>query len=158
MNVEREMVDVLLVEDNPSDADLAMRALTRGQLTAHITVLSDGAEALAYLFGPDAEGPCRLDPLPKLILLNLHLPKVSGLEVLARLKADPQTRTIPVVMLTSSEEEQDVFRSYQLGVNSYIVKPVDFLSFREAVRQLGDYWLTLNKPPAQKGAGATNDG
>src|ERR671923_2725300 len=126
MNVEREMVDVLLVEDNPSDADLAMRALTRAQLTTHVTVLSDGAEALAYLFGPDAEEPCRLDSLPKLILLNLHLPKVSGLEVLARLKADPQTRTIPVVMLTSSEQEQDVFRSYQLGVNSYIVKPVEF--------------------------------
>lgn len=137
-------VEILLVEDNPNDVELALHALRKNNLTNRIEVVRDGAEALDFIFGNGADSN-----RPKVILLDLKLPKVDGLEVLKRLKAEPQTRSIPVVMLTSSREERDIVNSYELGVNSYIVKPVDFEQFTEAVRQLGLYWLLMNQPSAQ---------
>jgi two-component system response regulator len=139
-------VEILLVEDNPDDEELAIHALQRRNLANAIHVVRDGAEALDYVFRIGAYAG-RTNRRPKVILLDLKLPKVDGLEVLRRLKADPATRTIPVVVLTSSGEERDIVESYQLGVNSYIVKPVDFEQFTEAVQQLGFYWLLFNKPP-----------
>jgi len=135
-------IEILLVEDNPNDVELALHALKKNNLSNRIEVVRDGAEALDFIFGKGADSN-----RPKVILLDLKLPKVDGLEVLKRLKSDPQTRSIPVVMLTSSREECDIVKSYQLGVNSYIVKPVDFEQFTEAVRQLGLYWLLMNQPP-----------
>ena len=135
-------IEILLVEDNPNDVELALHALKKNNLSNRIEVVRDGAEALDFIFGKEADSN-----RPKVILLDLKLPKVDGLEVLKRLKSDPQTRSIPVVMLTSSREECDIVKSYQLGVNSYIVKPVDFEQFTEAVRQLGLYWLLMNQPP-----------
>src|SRR6266581_350932 len=140
-------VEILLVEDNPDDAELALLALKRNHLANRIHLARDGAEALEFLFGTDAAGQSEPE-LARLILLDLKLPKVDGLEVLQRIKADPRTRRIPVVMMTSSREERDVVASYQLGVNSYIVKPVDFEQFTEAVHQLGLYWLLLNHLPS----------
>lgn len=140
-------VEILLIEDNPLDAELTLRALQKSHLANRIVWLKDGAEALAHLFGPDASSV--IDTPPRVILLDLKLPKVDGHEVLARLKSDPVLRHIPVVVLTSSREESDVVRSYDLGVNSYIVKPVDFESFAEAVRTLGMYWLLMNQPPVR---------
>ena len=137
-------VEILLVEDNPNDVELALHALKKNNLTNRIEVVRDGEEALDFIFGNGSDSN-----RPKVILLDLKLPKVDGLEVLKRLKSDPQTRSIPVVMLTSSAEERDIVKSYQLGVNSYIVKPVDFEQFTEAVRHLGLYWLLMNQPPAQ---------
>ena len=139
------VVEILLVEDNPDDEELALHALQRRKLTNHIHVARDGAEALEFIFrtGIYAQRP---NQQPKVILLDLKLPKVDGLEVLRRIKADESTRSIPVVVLTSSREERDIVESYQLGVNSYIVKPVDFEQFTEAVQQLGFYWLLLNQP------------
>ncbi|MGH7831576.1 MAG: response regulator [Candidatus Binatia bacterium] len=136
-------IEILLVEDNPNDVELALHALKKNNLTNRIEVARDGAEALDFIFGKGADSN-----RPKVILLDLKLPKVDGLEVLKRLKSDPQTQSIPVVMLTSSREERDIVQSYQLGVNSYIVKPVDFEQFTEAVRHLGLYWLLMNQPPA----------
>jgi CheY-like chemotaxis protein len=135
-------IEILLVEDNPNDVELALHALKKNNLSNRIEVVRDGAEALDFIFGKGVDSH-----RPKVILLDLKLPKVDGLEVLKRLKSDPQTRSIPVVMLTSSREECDIVKSYQLGVNSYIVKPVDFEQFTEAVRQLGLYWLLMNQPP-----------
>ena len=144
-------VDILLVEDNPRDAELALRALKQRNLSNRLVWLKDGAEALEFIFGPTAnggaEGSPKLCHRPKVILLDLKLPKVDGLEVLERLKAHEEAKTIPVVVLTSSREEQDIVRTYKLGVNSYIVKPVNFDNFSEAVAQLGMYWLLLNQPP-----------
>ncbi len=137
-------VEILLVEDNPNDVELALHALKKNNLTNRIEVVRDGEEALDFIFGNGIDSN-----RPKVILLDLKLPKVDGLEVLKRLKSDPQTRSIPVVMLTSSAEERDIVKSYQLGVNSYIVKPLDFEQFTEAVRHLGLYWLLMNQPPAQ---------
>lgn len=141
-------VEILLVEDNPNDVELTLRAFKKNNLTNRIHVARDGAEALDFLFctGPHAAR----DPHggPKVILLDLKLPKVDGLEVLRRVKSDPRTRAIPVVVLTSSREERDIVESYQYGVNSYILKPVDFQQFTEATRTLGMYWLLLNQPPA----------
>ncbi len=134
-------IEVLLVEDNPNDVKLALHALQKHHLTNAIHVVRDGEEALDFLFAPGAE-PAR----PKLVLLDLKLPKVDGVEVLKRIKADPRTRAIPVVVMTSSQEESDLVESYHLGANSYIVKPVDFDQFTEVVRQLGFYWLLLNRP------------
>ncbi len=137
-------VEILLVEDNPSDLKLALRALKKANLTNRIHVARDGEEALEFVF---CEGPHvsrKIEDTPKVILLDLKLPKVDGLEVLKRLKSDARTQQIPVVVLTSSKEQSDVVRSYQLGVNSYIVKPVDFESFAKAVQELGMYWLLLN--------------
>jgi CheY-like chemotaxis protein len=140
-------IDILLVEDNPSDVALALHAFKKHKLTNHIQVLRDGAEALEFLFGTGAYAQRDISSGPRVLLLDLKLPLVSGLEVLRRLKADPRTQPIPVVMLTSSREERDIVESYQLGVNSYIVKPVDFAQFTEAMRTLGMYWLLLNHPP-----------
>lgn len=143
-------VEILLIEDNPRDAELALRALKKRHLANHVAWVKDGAAALEYLFGSDAGEGQRITCCPKVILLDLKLPKVDGLEVLRRLKGDPRTRNIPVVVLTSSREERDVVESYQLGVNSYVVKPVEFDNFSEAVSQLGLYWLLLNQSPPGK--------
>jgi CheY-like chemotaxis protein len=142
---------ILLVEDNPDDVDLARRAFKKSNLLNDIVVASDGVEALDYLFGSGAFAGRDPSRMPAIILLDLKLPKVDGLEVLRRLRADQRTRYIPVVILTSSAEERDVVESYKLGCNSYIRKPVDFVQFAEAVRQLGLYWLLLNEPPPAAG-------
>ena len=141
-----EKVDILLVEDNPADAELAMRALKKGKLANNITWLKDGAEVLDFIFRSGAYAG-RPDQNPKLILLDLKLPKVDGIEVLKRLKADERTRVIPVVMVTSSAEGRDIVESYKLGVNSYVVKPVEFEQFSETVAKAGFYWMLVNKAP-----------
>lgn len=138
-------IEILLVEDNPHDAELTMRVLKKNNLSDHILWLKDGTEALDYFFGTGRDAPETIDYAPKMILLDLKLPKTDGLDVLRRLKSDRRTDMIPVVMLTSSREDQDIAQSYRLGVNSYIVKPVDFENFSEAVAQLGKYWLLLNQ-------------
>ena len=142
-------VQILLVEDNPNDVELTLRAFEVHNLTNRVHVARDGAEALHYLFG-DEHGA--LDPLPKVILLDLKLPKVDGLEVLRRIRSEAATHTIPVVVLTSSREERDVVESYELGVNSYITKPIAFDKFVETVRTLGLYWLLINEPPPRPAA------
>ena len=139
--------EILLVEDNPDDVELTLRALQKHKLAARVVQLKDGVEALEYIFCTGAYAHRRIEQMPKVILLDLKMPRVNGLEVLRRLKADERTRIIPVVMLTSSQEECDVVESYQLGVNSYIVKPVDFESFMRAVSEVGLYWAMLNHPP-----------
>jgi CheY-like chemotaxis protein len=140
-------VEILLVEDNPHDAELMTRELKKRNLANNLVWVKDGAAALDLLFGADPQAGGEISHRPKVILLDLKLPKVDGLEVLRQLKADPRTRKIPVVVLTSSREEQDLVRSYELGVNSYIVKPVSFDKFSEAVAHLGLYWLLLNQRP-----------
>ena len=140
-------VEIFLVEDNPQDAELTLYALKKHNVANHIEVARDGAEALDYMFCTGAYAHRRIENGPKVVLLDLKLPKVDGLEVLRRIKTDTRTRTTPVVVLTSSREERDIVESYQLGVNSYIVKPVDFEQFSEAVRQLGLYWVLLNQAP-----------
>jgi CheY-like chemotaxis protein len=144
---ESHIVEILLVEDSLEDLELTQRALRNAKMGNHIQTARDGAEALDFIFceGPHAER--KIEDTPKLILLDLKLPKVDGLEVLERIKSDPRTKHIPVVVLTSSKEQIDVVKSYQLGVNSYIVKPVDFEGFNAAVQELGMYWLLLNQPP-----------
>ncbi|HFD87465.1 MAG TPA: response regulator [Gammaproteobacteria bacterium] len=138
---------LLLVEDNPDDEALTLRALRKHNLANQIVVARDGQEALDFLFGQGAYSDRDTSILPQVILLDLKLPKIDGLQVLERLRADPTTRPIPVVILTSSSEEQDMIRSYDLGANSYVRKPVDFSQFIEAARQLGLYWLVLNEVP-----------
>jgi CheY-like chemotaxis protein len=140
-------VEILLVEDNPEDLKLALRALKKAALTNRIEVARDGEEALEFIFCEGAHSSRKIEDIPKVILLDLKLPKVDGLEVLQRIKGDPRTKAIPVVVLTSSREQNDVVRSYNYGVNSYIVKPVNFDSFAKAVEELGLYWLLLNHPP-----------
>lgn len=137
-------VEILIVEDNPSDAEIALRALKKNNMANHVYVVTDGEEALDFIFSKGNYSGRQLNAHPKLILLDLKLPKIDGLEVLREIKSHTQTRTIPVVMLTSSKEESDIVKSYELGVNSYIVKPVNFDKFVEAVRDLGFYWLLLN--------------
>jgi two-component system response regulator len=145
--METGPVDILLVEDNPDDVELTLRTLRKHNLASRIEVVRDGAEALDFMFRTGAYAG-RIDVShPKLILLDLKLPKVDGLEVLERLQADPRARLVPVVVLSSSAEDRDIKDSSRWGVNSYIVKPVDFEQFSEAVRQLGLYWLLLNNPP-----------
>lgn len=139
-------VEVLLVEDDQDDLDMTLRALRQGNFSHHIEVARDGAEALEFIFGTGAQTGRMNENTLKLIVLDLKLPKVDGFEVLKRLKGDPRTKAIPVVILTSSKEQRDVVQSYDLGVNSYIVKPVDYESFATAVRELGLYWLLLNQP------------
>lgn len=148
---EIHVVEILIVEDNPQDLELALRALKKAKLTNHIQVARDGAEALEFLFGEGAYDGRSVEDAPNVILLDLKLPKLDGLEVLRRIKADPRTKMIPVIVLTSSKEQKDLVESYQLGVNSYIVKPVNFESFAEAVQQLGMYWLLLNQRPKLEG-------
>ena len=140
-------IEILLIEDSPEDAEMTLRAFKNNNLTNKILVIDDGAEALEYIFSEIVGKDGELSHSPKLILLDLKLPKVSGLEILKRLKGDERTKTIPVVVMTSSEQEQDMVESYKLGVNSYLVKPVDFKKFTEAVGQLGLYWMLLNKFP-----------
>jgi two-component system response regulator len=139
-------LEILLVEDNPDDVELTLRALRAHNLANRVKVVSDGVEALDYLRPDDPENP-PADGYPKLVLLDLKLPRVGGIEVLRRLKTSERTRTIPVVVMTSSREESDLVASYKLGVNSYIVKPVDFEQFMHAVGELGLYWLLLNEIP-----------
>jgi two-component system, response regulator len=141
-------VEILLVEDNPSDIKLALHAFKTNNLANHVHVVRDGAEALEFIFATDRYATRNVTNGPKVILLDLKLPLVDGIEVLRRIKADERTCMIPVVVMTASREERDMVESYQLGVNSYIVKPVDFDQFTEAVRQLGYYWLLLNQIPA----------
>ena len=138
---------LLLVEDNPDDEALTLRAFKKNNIFNEVTVVHDGQEALDYFFGEGASER----PAPAVVLLDLKLPKIDGLEVLRRIRADPRTCMQPIVILTSSKEEQDIVSGYSLGANSYIRKPVDFNQFMEAVRQLGLYWLVLNEPPVQKG-------
>ena len=138
---------IVLVEDNESDEELTLRAFRKSSVANRIVVVRDGAEALDYFFARGLHANRQTTEVPQLVLLDLKLPKVDGLEVLARLKADPRTRSIPVVMLTSSQEQSDLLASYQNGVNSYIVKPVNFEAFVQAVAELGMYWMMLNEPP-----------
>jgi two-component system, response regulator len=140
-------IEILLVEDNPNDVKLALHAFSRHNLANQIHVARDGAEALDFIFCTGPHASRRIENAPKVILLDLKLPLVDGIEVLRRLKADPRTRVIPVVVLTSSREEPDIETCYKLGINSYIVKPVDFDQFVEVARNLGFYWLLLNQPP-----------
>ncbi len=141
--ISAPLMSILLVEDNPDDEALTLRALRKANVGNDILIARDGAEALDQLLGERANG----QPMPQVVLLDLKLPKVDGLEVLRRLRADPRTKLLPVVILTSSNEEQDRIAGYQLGANSYVRKPVDFAQFADAVRQLGLYWLLLNQPP-----------
>jgi len=140
-------VDILMVEDNSNDEELTLHELRRYHLANRIQVVRDGQEALDYVFCTGRYANRQITEQPSVILLDIKLPFVDGLEVLRRIKKDERTRTIPVVMLTSSREERDLIESYRLGVNSYIVKPVDFDQFKESARTLGMYWLLLNRPP-----------
>jgi two-component system, response regulator len=142
-----EAVEILLVEDNSSDAMLTMHALEKCKLANRIHLARDGEEALDFLFCRGNFAKRNPDAIPQMVLLDLKLPKVDGLEVLRQLKADARTRSIPVVVLTTSKEERDLVQTYQLGVNSYIQKPVNFAEFQDVVRQLGMYWLLLNSSP-----------
>ena len=139
--------EILLVEDNPSDLELALRVFKKHRIANRIEVARDGVEALDFLFGEGAHAARGTVVIPRVILLDLKLPKIGGIEVLRRIKSDPRTRAIPIVVLTSSREEKDLLESYQLGVNSYIVKPVDFDQFSECLRDIGMYWLLSNTPP-----------
>jgi two-component system response regulator len=145
-------LEILLVEDNANDEMLTLHAFKKHNLTNRVHVVRDGAEALEFVFCTGRYAERHIGDLPKVILLDIKLPLVDGLEVLRRVKGDPRTRTTPVVMLTSSREESDLVESYRLGVNSYIVKPVDFEQFTEMARSLGMYWLLLNKPSANAAA------
>lgn len=140
-------IEILLVEDSPDDLDMSLHALRKAKVVNRIQIARDGAEALDYIFCQGAFAGRSMKDGPKVILLDLKLPKVDGMEVLKRIKADPRTQMIPVVILTSSREQKDVVESYKLGVNSYIVKPVSFDQFVAAVQELGIYWLLLNQPP-----------
>jgi len=143
----QHQVEILLVDDNPTDAELTLRAFKARNFANQVFVARDGAEALDFFFG-DGSNPLRdIGVVPKIVLLDLKLPKVDGLEVLRRLREDKRTKSIPVVVLTSSQEEPDIVAAYRLGANSYIVKPVDFEAFARAVSEVGLYWLLLNEPP-----------
>ena len=144
-------VEILIVEDTPEDVELALRALRKANLTNKIQIVRDGAEAMEFIFAEGKHSGRKIEDVPKVVLLDLKLPKIDGMEVLRRIKSDPRTKTIPVVVLTSSKEQKDVVESYQLGVNSYIVKPVNFERFAAAVQDLGMYWLLLNQPPKLDG-------
>ncbi len=144
-------VEILLVEDNPNDAELSFYALRKFKIANHIHHARDGAEALEYIFGTQHDAANPPAQLPRLILLDLKLPKIDGQEVLRKLKSNETTRAIPVVVLTSSREERDILETYNLGANSYIVKPIDFEQFTQAVRDVGLYWLLLNQVPISSG-------
>ena len=140
-------IEVLLVEDNASDAEMTTRALKKNNLSNKLLHLTDGAEALDFIFAEGEYSGRQMENLPKVILLDLKMPKVSGIEVLRRIKTDERTRKIPVVMLTSSKEDPDIEACYALGVNSYVVKPVDFNEFQKAISNVGLFWLIINQPP-----------
>jgi CheY-like chemotaxis protein len=142
-----EDAEILLVEDNPNDVELTLRALRKQNLDGKVFVVRDGAEALDFIFASGTYATRKIEARPKVVLLDLKLPKIDGIEVLKKVKSDDRTRNIPIVMLTSSQEERDVTESYRLGVNSYIVKPVDFSNFVHAVGELGIYWNMLNRVP-----------
>jgi two-component system, response regulator len=144
-------VDILLADDSQDDIDLTLHALRAENLANHVFVVRDGEEVLDFLFCTGLHAGRALDHPPKLVLLDLKMPKVDGLEVLRQIKGDPRTKTIPVVLMTSSREEHDMAKGYELGVNSYIQKPVDFGEFRKAVKALGLYWLVINRPPVSNG-------
>jgi CheY-like chemotaxis protein len=144
---DTSIVELLLVEDNPEDLKMTLRALKKANLANHIHIARDGAEALQFIFCEGEYSGRKIENAPKVILLDLKLPKVDGKEVLERIKSDSRTKMIPVVVLTSSKEQSDVVESYNLGVNSYIVKPVNFEGFAAAVQELGMYWLLHNQPP-----------
>lgn len=139
--ITQDAVEILLIEDNPDDAGLTIHALKKHNLADRLLHVHDGEEALSYLFSPDTTH------IPKVIVLDLKMPKVDGMEVLRKIKSDERRKVIPVVVLTSSREERDVIESYRLGVNAYIVKPVDFDKFAKAIADIGFFWLTLNQPP-----------
>jgi len=139
--------EILLVEDSQDDVDMTLRALRKANMANHIQTARDGVEALDFIFCEGMHAGRKIENIPKLILLDLKLPKIDGIEVLKRVKGDPRTKMIPIVVLTSSKEQKDVIEAYGLGVNSYIVKPVDFEHFAAAVKNLGMYWLLLNQPP-----------
>jgi len=141
---------ILLVEDNPDDEELTKRALKKNNIANEVVVARDGAEALDYLFGTGTYQGRDTSVQPQVVLLDLKLPKVDGLEVLRQLRSDPRTKRLPVTILTSSAEEKDLLRGYENGANSYVRKPVDFIQFTEAVKHLGLYWLVLNVPPPAK--------
>jgi CheY-like chemotaxis protein len=145
-NVPDSEVEILLVEDNPADVELTLHALKREKLANRIHIVRDGEEALDFLFCRGSYSHRSFEQAPRLVLLDLKLPKVDGMEVLRALKSDARTRAVPVVILTASREERDLVDGYQLGVNSYIQKPVDFQQFRDTVKQLGLYWLLINQP------------
>lgn len=147
MNGNGSSKTILLVEDNPDDEALAIRALKRNHISNQVVVAHDGVEALDYLFGTGMYAGRDVRAKPTVVLLDLKLPRIDGLEVLQRLREDERTKVVPVVVMTTSSEEQDRIDSYQLGCNSFIRKPVDFMQFSEAIRQLGMYWLLLNEPP-----------
>jgi len=149
-----EELDILLVEDNQDDMDLALHALRRENLANHIFVARDGEEALDFLFCREEFAERSFDHPPKMVLLDLKLPKVDGMEVLKQVKSDARTKTIPIVILTSSKEERDLVKSYNLGANSYIQKPVDFDQFRQTVKSVGLYWLLTNQPAPANGVSA----
>jgi len=145
--MEYDEIEILLVEDNPTDAELTIRALKKKNLANKLVWVKDGAEALDFLFAPGDYAERSKEDLPKLVLLDLRMPKIDGLEVLQKIKSDERTKKIPVVVLTSSKEDEDIVESYKLGVNSYVSKPVEFDEFTKAVSTLGLYWILLNKPP-----------
>lgn len=147
INLSTNGVQILLVEDSPRDAEVTIRALRKHNLSNHLVHVTDGQEALDWLFGTGKYEGRDTNHHPKVILLDLKLPKVDGIEVLRAIRADPRTHRLPVVIMTSSREQQDVIRSYDLGVNSYVVKPVDFESFSKAVAELGHYWVLVNQEP-----------
>jgi two-component system, response regulator len=145
--VNQTEVEILLIEDSPDDAELTLRALKKNNIANKLVLVTDGEEALDFIFARGAFSNRKVENSPKVILLDLKLPKVDGLEVLKAIKSDARTKTIPVVVLTSSAQESDIVKSYSLGVNSYIVKPVDFDKFIDSVRDIGFYWLLLNQRP-----------
>lgn len=138
-------VEILLVEDNPHDLELTLRVLKKNNLANHVSAVRDGAEALDFIFGRGAYSERDINRMPRVVFLDLKLPKVDGIEVLRQLKSDPRTKNIPVVMITSSAEERDRVESYKLGVNSYVVKPIEFDSFVKTIADLGFYWLAVNR-------------
>lgn len=144
---DQTYIDILIVEDNPNDAELAILALKEENLANNLTWLKDGVQALDFIFAEGEYAGRDIEKRPKLILLDLKMPKVGGIEVLQRIRADERTKNIPVVVMTSSKEEKDIIATYNLGVNSYIVKPVDFEKFNKSVREIGFYWLVVNHPP-----------
>ena len=150
MIINGNVIEILMVEDNPTDAELALRALKKSNLANKLFWVKDGAEALDFIFAAGKYSNRDINVKPKVILLDLRLPKVDGMEVLRRIRSDERTKLIPVVILTSSREDKDIVESYRLGANSYIVKPVEFENFSKTVSELGYYWLLLNKEPTEK--------